>query len=348
MMITTFINGMDISFLDEIEQGGGKFHSRSVQTAEEGEDLLHILKDNGVNAIRLRIWNDPPGVFCNLERTLVMAKRIKEAGLDFLLDFHYSDKWADPANQWKPKAWEALDFSGLTSAVYDYTRETLEALQSQGTLPDMVQIGNEITPGMLWGEGKVDGDCDTPEQWEQFTTLVKAGIAGAKSVDSDLSIMIHIDRGADHPASRNFFDRFLEHGVNFDVIGLSFYSWWHGTLDDLQLNLNELALRYNKDIIVVETAYPWTLNAPEGFPVIVNEEAQLHEGYPATVEGQAKYMKDFINVIENTPNGNGIGFYYWEPAWIPSQKEWSVGHENGWSNLALFDFEGKKLDSLHF
>ncbi|WP_305954007.1 glycoside hydrolase family 53 protein [Paenibacillus odorifer] len=348
MMTTTFINGMDISFLDEIEQGGGAYYSGAEESVEKPEDLLYILKDNGVNAIRLRIWNDPPGGFCNLERTLIMAKRIKEAGLNFLLDFHYSDKWADPANQSKPKAWENLDFTGLTSAVYEYTREVLELLQSQGTMPDMVQIGNEITPGMLWNEGKVDGEWDTTEQWEQFITLVQAGIAGAKAVASDLSIMIHIDRGADHPASRNFYDRFFEHGVNFDVIGLSFYSWWHGTLDDLRSNLNELTVRYNKDIIVVETAYPWTLNAPEGFPLIVSEEKQLHEGYPATVEGQTKYMKDFISVIENIPNGKGIGFYYWEPAWVPSQKEWSVGHENGWSNLTLFDFAGGKLDSLEF
>lgn len=170
--------------------------------------MLHILKDNGVNSIRLRIWNEPPGGFCNLERTLLMAKRIKEAGLSFLLDFHYSDKWADPANQWKPKAWEDLDFTGLKSAVYKYTSEVLTALQNQGTMPDMVQIGNEITPGMLWGEGKVDGDCDTTEQWEQFAALVQAGISGAKSVDSSLSIMIHIDRGGDNQASRIFYDRF--------------------------------------------------------------------------------------------------------------------------------------------
>lgn len=116
----------------------------------------------------------------------------------------------------------------------------------------------------------------------------------------------------------------------------------------MQHNLNDLALRYDKDIVVVETAYPWTLSAPEGFSVIVSEEKQLHEGYPATVEGQDKYMKDFINVIQTTFNGKGIGFYYWEAAWIPSQKEWSVGHENNWSNLTLFDFEGRKLDSLRF
>lgn len=348
MMGTTFINGMDISFLDEIEQGGGEFRTGLSAGSDECKDLLHILKDSGVNSIRLRIWNNPPGGYCNLERTLVMAKRIKAAGLGFLLDFHYSDKWADPQNQWKPKAWEELDFTSLKSAVYEFTREILTALQGQNTIPDMVQIGNEITPGMLWSEGKVDGDSDTPEQWEQFAALVQAGISGAKSVEKGLPIMIHIDRGGDNPASRQFYDRFEELDVQYDVIGLSYYPWWHGTLDDLQNNLTDLALRYDKDIIVVETAYPWTLKAPEGFPVIVGDEAQLHVGYPATVDGQAKYMHDLLTIIQAVPNGRGNGFYYWEPAWIPSQKKWSVGHDNNWSNLTLFDFAGRKLDSLEF
>ncbi|WP_379129021.1 arabinogalactan endo-beta-1,4-galactanase [Paenibacillus sp. sgz500958] len=363
-MKRTFINGMDISFLDEIEQGGGTFKARFVDEridkgtrASKGEtgamageikDLLAILKGNGVNSIRLRIWNEPPGGYCNLERTLVMAKRIKEAGLGFLLDFHYSDKWADPQNQWKAAAWEALDFPELQTAVYEYTQQVLTALKEQGTLPDMVQIGNEITPGMLWPEGKVDGDSDTQEQWEQLVALVQAGISGAKSVESAISIMIHIDRGGDNPASRKFYDRFEELGVQYDVIGLSFYPWWHGTLQDLEHNLNDLAVRYGKEIIVVETAYPWTLSPPEGFPIIVSEESQLHAGYQATVEGQAAYLRDFTKVIQAAPGGKGIGFYYWEPAWIPSQKEWSVGHTNNWSNLTLFDYEGRRLDSLRF
>ncbi|WP_127533383.1 glycoside hydrolase family 53 protein [Paenibacillus kobensis] len=337
-----FWNGMDISFLDEIELSGGAFYEDGLQ-----RDLLYMMANNGVNTIRLRIWNDPPGGFCNLERTLAMAKRIKALGLHFLLDFHYSDVWADPAHQTKPKAWESLSFNGLIHVVYDYTRMVLTELQAQGTLPDMVQIGNEITPGMLWDDGRVGGEeYNSEEQWAQFAALVKSGIEAAKAVDADINVMIHIDRGGDNETCRMFYDRFARLGVEFDTIGLSFYPWWHGTLDDLRSNLHDLALRYDKDIVVVETAYPWTIEPAEGRSFIVTSEEQLHEGYPATVQGQTDYMRDFIRIVQETPNGRGVGFHYWEPCWIPSKDEWSVGHANNWSNLTLFDFEGRKLKTL--
>ncbi|GGG22749.1 glycoside hydrolase family 53 protein [Paenibacillus abyssi] len=336
-----FIHGMDMSFLDEIEMSGGTYEDNGA-----AEDVLVILKRSGVNAIRLRIWNEPAGGFCNLERTIVIAKRIKALDMHFLLDFHYSDKWADPANQWKPKAWESLSFEGLCEAVYDYTKHVLSELQKQGALPDMVQIGNEITPGMLWDEGKVSGEFDTDEQWERFTTLVKSGIAAAKAVDPSINVMIHIDRGGDLAASHAFFERFQKHQVEFDTIGLSFYPWWHGTLEDLRMNLFTLAQVFDKDINVVETAYPWTLDTTGGRQFIVDKEEQLHDGYPATVEGQGSYLRDLIGIIKQTPEGRGIGYYWWEPAWIPSKEEWSVGHANNWANLTLFDFSGRKLESM--
>lgn len=335
------IRGMDISFVDEIEQAGGVYLD-----GNQPVDCLKLMKDNGINAARLRIWNEPAGGFCNLERTLAMAKRIKALGMQLLLDFHYSDKWADPANQWKPQAWEHLAGEELQQAVYQYTYDVLAALKQQDTLPDMVQIGNEVTPGMLWDEGKVDGELDTDEQWSKFTALLKAGISAAKTVDARLNIMIHIDRGGDQPASYAFYDRLQQFGVEFDTIGLSYYPWWHGTLEDLQHNLYGLALRYGKEITVVETAYPWTLEPREGFQLIVEKEEQLHAGYPATVEGQINYLQDFMSIIQRTPNDKGIGYYWWEPAWIPSKASWSVGHDNNWSNLTLFDYEGRKLESL--
>ena len=239
----TFILGMDVSFMDEIEQHGGSYSD--VDGKEQ--DLLSILKINDANAIRLRIWNDPVGGFCNLERTVEVAKRIKEQGLKFLLDFHYSDRWADPANQWKPKAWENLSYEELQRAVCMYTADVLRTLKEHDALPDMVQVGNEITPGMLWNEGRVGGEeHDTDEQWERFAGLVKYGIAAVKSVDADIQIMIHIDRGGDNAESRKFYDRFEALGVEFDIIGLSYYPWWHGTLDALRDNLHDLAERYGK------------------------------------------------------------------------------------------------------
>ncbi|WP_029192267.1 glycoside hydrolase family 53 protein [Paenibacillus harenae] len=336
-----FIKGMDMSFLDEIEVSGGKYEEDG-QTA----DALQIMKNNGVNAVRLRIWNEPEGGFCNLERTLPMAKRIKELDMHFLLDFHYSDKWADPANQWKPKAWEHSSIEILNDQVFNYTYFVLSELKEHGALPDMVQIGNEITPGMLWNDGRVDGEFDTDEQWAKFTTLVKSGIVAARSVEPTMNIMIHIDRGGDLPASVRFFEKFAEFGVEYDTIGLSYYPWWHGSLEDLSGNLQELAGRFGKDINVVETAYPWTLDKPEGRSFIVEREDQLHAGFPATAEGQADYLLDLMAVIRKSAGDRGVGFYWWEPAWIPSKEQWSVGHPNNWSNLTLFDFDGRKLPAL--
>ncbi|OWA34580.1 antitoxin [Saccharibacillus sp. O16] len=339
------IYGMDVSFLDEIEHGGGRYYDEAGQE----RDLLELLKEKGVNAVRLRIWNDPVGGFCNLERTIPIAKRIKEQGMTFLLDFHYSDKWADPANQWKPAAWETLRGAALEQAVYDYTTEVLTALAKVEALPDMVQVGNEITPGMLWDEGRVGGEeFDTDAQWEAFARLVKKGIQAVRAASPDIRIMIHIDRGGDNASSRKFFDRFQQLGVEFDVIGQSFYPWWHGTLDDLRHNLNDLATRYGKPINVVETAYPWTLEEPEGYHWVMNgrEELLPLPEYPPSPEGQQQYLEDIIAIVQELPGGLGEGFYYWEPAWIPSQSEWSVGHPNNWANLTMFDFEGKLLPSF--
>ncbi|MDQ6419489.1 glycosyl hydrolase 53 family protein [Paenibacillus sp. LHD-117] len=336
-----FEYGMDVSFIDEVESEGGRYFENGNEA-----DVLAIMKRSGANAARLRIWNEPAGSYCNLERTLELGRRIKEQGMSFLLDFHYSDRWADPANQWKPKAWESLSFEDLADAVRSYTYSVLNALRAYGAAPDMVQIGNEVTPGMLWNDGKVDGEYDTDGQWEKFAALLKAGIDGAKAALPDVAIMIHIDRGGDNAASVKFYDRLAMHGVAYDVIGLSYYSWWHGTLSDLESNLADLAVRYGKPINVVETAYPWTLGKPEGMPVIVEKEEQLHGGFPASPEGQAAYLRELIRIVKSVPNGLGAGFYWWEPAWIPSKMEWSVGHPNNWSNLTLFDFQGNKMPGL--
>ncbi len=335
------LRGMDLSFVDEVEKAGGQYYDDGVS-----RDILDVMRDNGVNSIRLRIWNDPAGGFCNLERTLHMARRIKEKGFHFLLDFHYSDRWADPANQWKPKAWDTLSLDGLREAVHQYTSEVLAVLGKAGALPDMVQVGNEITPGMLWDDGRVDGEHDTDEKWEAFASLVKTGVSAVREFAPRAQVMIHIDRGGDWETTRKFFDRFARLEVDFDVIGQSFYPWWHGTLEDLRLNLEKTARTYGKPIYIVEIAYPWTLEPVEGRPFIVEREDQLHEGYPATVEGQTAYLRDLIEIVQGVPDGLGAGFHWWEPAWIPYKEEWSVGHPNNWSNLTLFDYRGHKLASM--
>ncbi|PWV95916.1 arabinogalactan endo-1,4-beta-galactosidase [Paenibacillus cellulosilyticus] len=337
-----FYYGADISFLEEIEQAGGMFYE-----GDTADDCLEILKNNGVNSIRLRLWNNPEGEFCNLDHTLAMAKRIKEKGMHLLLCFHYSDEWADPKHQKKPKDWIDLDTDALKHALFDYTRSVVSALVSQGTKPDMVQIGNEITMGILWEDGCVTGELrHSDEQWSKFTDFVRTGAQAVKSVDSEINVMVHVDQGGKNDVCRFVLDQFEKHNVQYDSIGLSFYPWWHGTLQDLEANLSDLALRYEKDIAIIEVAYPWNIENPLNDIIIVQKEEQLHTGYPATQEGQAAYIRNFIELIQRTPNNRCIGFHYWEPCWIPFKEQWSVGHLNNWSNLTLFDYEGRSLPAL--
>ncbi len=240
--------GADISFLPELESRGVHFSD------DKGErDAIAILKDHGFNYIRLRIFNDPardsgysPGKgFCDLAHTLVMARRVKAAGLRLLLDFHYSDYWADPGKQFKPAAWRGADFATLTDSVYFFTCKVIAALKGQGTLPDMVQVGNEINHGMIWPEGSI-------RHPDSLAQLIYAGICGVKAVDPGCPIMLHIALGGQNDESHFFIDNMLSRNVPFDVIGLSYYPRWHGTLSDLKYNVDDLAKQYGKDVIVVE------------------------------------------------------------------------------------------------
>jgi beta-galactosidase len=240
--------GADISFLPQMEDRGMKFSDKGVE-----KDPVLILKDHGFNYVRLRIFNDPARDsgyspkkgFCDLAHTKQMAKRVKEAGMKLLLDFHYSDYWADPGKQYKPAAWRNLSFEELKTAVYEYTKQVIQELKDQGTTPDMVQIGNEINHGMLWP----DGDISHPDSLAQ---LINAGTAAVKAVDPTIVMMLHVALGGQNHESVFFIDQMLARGVSFDVIGESYYPKWHGTLDDLRDNLNDLVRRYGKDVIVVE------------------------------------------------------------------------------------------------
>ncbi len=240
--------GADISFLPQLEERGIRFSDKGVE-----KDAIQILKDHGFNYIRLRIFNDPANDsgyspkkgFCNLDYTKQMAKRIKAAGMKLLLDFHYSDTWADPGKQYKPAAWKGLSFTELKKALYDYTRQVMAELKEQGTTPDMVQIGNEINHGIVWPEGSIFNP-------DGLAQLINAGTAAVKSVDPKVVMMLHVALGGQNHESVHFIDQMLARNVSFDVIGESYYPKWHGTLDDLRDNLNDLVSRYNKDVIVVE------------------------------------------------------------------------------------------------
>jgi beta-galactosidase len=240
--------GADISFLPELEDKGMKFSDDGKE-----KDAIQILKDHGFNYVRLRIFNDPAHDsgyspkkgFCDLNHTKQMAKRVKDAGMKLLLDFHYSDYWADPGHEYKPAAWKGMSFEQMKDALYNYTKNVMEELKAQGTLPDMVQVGNEINHGMVWPEGNISNV-------DSLAQLLNAGITAVKAVAPTTIIMVHVALGGQNDETVFFMDNMLARGVKFDVMGLSYYPKWHGTLDDLRDNMNDLLRRYDKDIIVVE------------------------------------------------------------------------------------------------
>ncbi|MFA6126812.1 MAG: glycosyl hydrolase 53 family protein [Bacteroidales bacterium] len=240
--------GADISFLPQLEERGIKFSENGRET-----DAIQLLKTHGFNYIRLRIFvnpDNPKGYspekgYCGLSQTLAMALRIKNAGMKLLLDFHYSDYWADPQQQNKPMAWVGLGFETLRDSVKTYTAGVLTALKTQGTLPEMVQIGNEINHGLLWPDGHISNP-------DQLAALLKSGVAGVESVDPALPVMMHIALGGQNDEARFWLDNMIARGVRFDVLGLSYYPRWHGTLEDLKANMLDLTDRYHKPVNVVE------------------------------------------------------------------------------------------------
>jgi len=333
-----FITGADVSILPQIEDHGGVYKQNGVS-----EDALKIFSDHGVNFIRLKLWHTPSENYNNLARLKAMALRIKEAGFKFLLNFHYSDTWADPGSQTVPAAWQGLSFDVLCDSVYQYTKMVMQILYEQGTLPDMVQIGNEINSGMLWNYGRVGGSFNA--QWPNLAELLKEGIRGVREScpeGDSVEVMIHIANAANNSGCRWFFDNINAQNVPYNIIGLSFYPWWHGTLTQTRGNLNDLAVRYHKKIIIVEYAYPWTLQWYDSQNNMVGSSDQLHDGYPASVSGQASFIRDLIQVVRQTAENRGAGVFYWEPEYISVPQVLSP-----WENCALFDFGGNALESMN-
>lgn len=334
-----FLIGGDISFLPEIEDRGGRYAD-----ANGEKELLALLKDHGFNSIRLKLWHTPDGIYNTLDQVKRMATRIQAAGLHFLLDIHYSDWWADPQKQIKPATWTDLAFDVLLDSMYRYSRDVVATLRAQGTTPAMVQIGNEIRTGMLWPDGRVDGEYDVPEQWDRLVALLDAGRRGVlDGAGDDLpEIMIHFDNGARNEMCRRFFDNLVERGLEFDVIGLSFYPKWHGTLDEMRRNLADVTVRYDRDVYIVETAYPWTFEWRDDTGNIFGTEADLHEGYPPTVDGQTAFLRAVHEIVRAVPGGRGRGIYYWSPEWLAVE-----GVSSAWENATLFDFDGRVLPAMN-
>lgn len=346
-----FVRGVDISTLTAIEDLGGIYYdSNGAQ-----RDLLDILKDRGVNYVRLRLWNDPQNSngYNDKADVLRLAKRVKEKGMKLLLDFHYSDDWAHPGQQVPPVAWKGFTVDQLADAVYEYTHEVVSELKSAGAMPDMVQIGNEINSGVLTGNGgKV-----------VFADQIKLLNSGARAVreledGNKVKIMIHLAEGGKNATFRYFFDG-INQAVDYDVIGLSYYPFWHGTLEAVSSNMNDLATRYSKEVIIAETSYPFSYKEGDSHENIINNPSKLTGGatWPATVQGQYDAIKKIMDLIAQVPDDKGAGFFYWEPAWIPSGVGWIASEGDAWENQAMFDYDeypengghsyaGYALDSL--
>lgn len=335
------LRGVDLSSLEAVEDYGGKFYDFDGKE----KDPMIIFKENGVSFVRLRIFNNPTmsfdgGDYCNLEHTLKMAKRVKNNGLDLYLDFHYSDLWADPEKQYIPSDWINLTDEELIKAVYDYTYNVLMELNKIGAYPSIVQIGNEIGNGILWNVGTVDN----------FPMLVKLLNSGIKAVrdtqpqDTHTKVMIHLQDGCNKNLYKWFFDSCISSGLeDFDIIGLSYYSYFHGTINELEENLKSLK-SYNKEIMIAETAFPYTDDDMDNYTNSASSYNTSATGYPVSVEGQEKIIRDIIELAAKT---GCLGVCYWEPAWLGVKGAgWQKGEGNSWENQCLFDFEGNVLNSI--
>jgi arabinogalactan endo-1,4-beta-galactosidase len=310
--------GADVSFLARCEQNGVVF-----KEGGQPRDVLVILREHNYNWVRLRLFHDPSAssdrLPNDLKYTLALAMRARKMGFHLLLDLHYSDSWADPGKQPIPAAWRKLNHDQLKRQVFTYTRKTIAAFAKQGVLPDMVQVGNEITYGMLWPDGRLPGN------WDNFADLVTAGIEGVKAGSGRQPmprIMIHIDRSGDYSAAVSFFDNLIAHHVSFDVIGLSYYPFWHGGIGTLRDNLSNLALRYRRPIIVVEAAFNWK---PGG-------TALKNADFPESPDGQLAFLRAVDAAVRSIPDGLGQGVFWWEPA-----------VEGGLRERGFFDDQGNAL-----
>lgn len=300
--VYSFAKGADTSWLPQMEATGYKFYD--VDNTQK--DCLQLLKDRGINTIRLRVWvnpsNDKASGHCSPAETVVMATRAHALGMRIMIDFHYSDSWADPAKQTKPAAWANHSFSDLLNDVYNHTFDVLNALKTAGVTPEWVQIGNEIPSGMLWPEGHTDN-------WAQLAQLLNKGYDATKAINSAIKVVVHIDKGNDNARFRWFFDKAKANNVKYDVIGLSYYPYWldsdyTATINNLQNNLNDMVTRYGKEVMVVEVGGDFTL-AQNTYDMLVAVQA----------------------AVRNVPNQKGLGVIYWEPQ---GEKSWSGYQLNAW------------------
>lgn len=366
-----FIKGVDISSVISLEKSGVVFYNEEGQV----QDIFKTLKEHGVNYIRVRVWNDPydeqgnsyGGGNNDLETAVEIGKRAAQYGLKVLVNFHYSDFWADPSKQQAPKAWEGLNIDDKANALYEYTKNAVDRMLSEGIDVGMVQIGNETT-------GRMSGE----NNWINIAKLMNAGSRAVREVseahNKDILIAVHFT----NPEKADEYHRYgmilKNFKVDYDVFASSYYPYWHGSLENLTNVLKDVADNFGKKVMVAEVSYAYTYENGDDFGNTVSEESYLAKPYPITVQGQANAVRDCIEAVVNVGEA-GIGVFYWEPAWIPvpgnSYEDrfpiwekygsgWASSYAasydpddagvyyggSSWDNQALFDFTGKPLPSL--
>jgi len=298
----SFSKGADVGWLSQMEATGYQFYDADGSK----KDCLQLLKDRGINTIRLRVWvnpsNDKASGHCSPAETVTMAIRAQKLGMRIMIDFHYSDSWADPGKQTKPAAWANHSFTELLNDVYKHTFDVLTSLKTAGVTPEWVQVGNEIPDGMLWPEGK-------SANFGQLAQLLNKGYEATKAINPAIKVIVHLDQGNDNGRFRWFFDNAKANNVKYDVIGMSYYPYWlksdyKVTITDLQNNLNDMVSRYGKEVMVVEVGGDYTL------------EQTTHDMLAAV-----------IKAVKAVPNNKGLGVIYWEPE---GEKSWSGYQLSAW------------------
>ncbi|MDN3669504.1 glycosyl hydrolase 53 family protein [Echinicola jeungdonensis] len=297
--------GLDLSFVKQREDNGEKYFD--IDGAEK--PVLKIFNDHGYNWARLMICNEPvsDGLVQDLEYVVNGAKDLQKYNYHFALDMMFSNGWANPMKQPTPSSWVDMTHEERIVAVYEFVLNTLTTLKNEDVLPEMVQIGNEIGNGFLWPDGRINYATPQESKWKNVADYLKAGVKAIREVEGNgnkIEIMVHVDHGGDIAFSQTFFDKMEVYNVDYDVIGYSFYPWSHGTLLDLRDNLRMTALRYGKEIIVIETGYYWRENT-------YHENAPYP--FPETPEGQKQWFQAVNEIVLDTPNGLGRGVFWWEP-----------------------------------
>jgi len=332
--------GADVSSLQRALELGQKYYNASGTQ----QDPLAILKGVGVNYIRLRIWNNPVSGYNNKAKVLAFAQTVKAAGLKLMIDFHYSDTWADPGKQFKPASWASHAISQLQTDVYNYTLDVCNSLKAQGTTPDSVQIGNEINTGMLWNDGKV-----TSNNFTNLSLLLKQGYNATKACNAGTQVIVHTADADSDANARWFYDGIKAKGVAWDITGLSYYCYWHGTMANMSSVVSDMKSRYGKPVIIAETAYPFTTSNADSTG---NSESATTpcSGYASTWAGQAS---NFTAVQNAARSGGAIGIFYWEPTWVATPGNgWDPANINssgdGWDNQAVFNWTGNINPSIRW